>query len=58
MEKKISRDTLQSAARTAQSALLCLAWAFEDYGRADIKNAILEVRKSLIDATTFRGGAA
>lgn len=48
---EISRDTLAAASSTAQNALLCLAWAFEDYGRPDVKNAVLNVRKRLIDAT-------
>lgn len=48
---EISRDTLQAAASTAQSALLTLAWAFEDYGRPDVKNEVLQVRKQLINAT-------
>lgn len=48
---EVSRDTLQAAASTAQSELLTLAWAFEDYGRPDVKNAVMDVRKSLIAAT-------
>lgn len=46
-----ARDTLSMMCATAHDVLLCLAFAFEDYGRPDVKNAVLNVRKRLIDAT-------
>ena len=56
--RKISNDTLRSACSTAQDALLTLAWAFEDYGRTDVKNDVLQVRKALIKATTYKNGGS
>lgn len=50
---RYSPDVLRYAASTAQKALLCLAFAFDDAGRADIKTAVLNVRKQLIDVTRF-----
>ena len=58
MTGPISTDTLRAASATAQDALLLLAWAFEDYGRADLKNDVLQVRKALIKATTFKNGGS
>ena len=50
----ISKDVLSTATSTAISALLCLAWAYEDAERVDVKNTILQLRKQLIAATSGR----
>lgn len=53
----IQIDVLRAAAGTANGALLTLAWAYEDAGYPDKKDAILWLRKQLIDATRIRGGS-
>lgn len=55
--RMIQRDVLRVAAATAHDALICLAWAYEDAGFPDKKNAIMQIRKQLIDATRIRGGS-
>ena len=55
--RMIQMDVLRAAAATAHDALLTLAWAYEDAGYPDKKDAIMQIRKQLIDATRIRGGS-
>lgn len=55
--RMIQKDVLRAAAATAHDALICLAWAYEDAGYPDKKDAIMQLRKQLIDATRIRGGS-
>lgn len=50
----VDRDTLQMMNSAVLQALLALAFAYEDNGKPDVKNAVLSLRKQLIDVTSGR----
>lgn len=52
---EIGIDTLRSAVGTCNDALLTLAWGFDDYGDHEKAEAVMDIRKQLIDAVRSRG---